>query len=479
MQFFETADLAKYCNDSLFTSKSMGVDGINIDWFKDHLESEFEIVQRKIADGSYNFSFYKEELILKGADSKPRQISIATIRDKLVLKGLQAVLKSEFADLLKNSDVQSKIRKVKGHLAEKKYDAFIKLDIKTFFPTIDHTILLEIIKLKISDEKILSLLEKAITQTTVSSDLPAKNRKHYANKIGIPQGLCISSLLAEIYVASIDKQHAHSDEYAYFRFADDILVLCLFDDCKKIGEGIKDDMLKIKLQTHDFKIQSEKSSYGQLKDGVQFLGYYFKGSLITVRPYSLDKIFRGINKVFLKYYKYSKAETEEEKIKQLYQKLNLKITGCVVDREQRGWLYFFSYINDQKLLFKLDAYVKKACKRFKAPYQAGEVKKFSRTYYELLNIEKSNYIPKFESTKNGKLKLIKKSDARSIEALMKLLVGFSSKDQKNVKLSDTKLLTKLPETKVVSDLNTDDEIENDTGLTFEDFVNINDDIDFY
>jgi tRNA A37 N6-isopentenylltransferase MiaA len=78
----------------------------------------------------------------------------------------------------------------------------------------------------------------------------------------------------------------------------------------------------------------------------------------------------------------------------------------VIKGKQYGWLYFFSFINDQELLYKLDAHVKRACKRFKVPYDQAKIKKFSRAYYELSKMETTNYIP---------------SDEREIKRLIRLL----------------------------------------------------------
>ncbi len=378
-------------NDGLSTTGSVGVDGISIQKFKKNLPKEIEVIRRKGSSGTYDFSLYKEKLISKGRDAVPRVISIPTNRDKLVLKALHLFNKQNFADMPQDESIHSKIGDIKKQINTGKYDSFIKLDIKNFFPSIRHDLLLAILRQTISDEIALELIEKAITQSTVA--VRDENRDKYQNKRGIPQGLSISSILASILLLDFDRKNGSQADYQYYRFVDDMLILCNKRDVDDICHNIKNDMEIIDLQIHDFSYNTNKSVHGSIADGFQFLGYMFKGNHISVRPSSLDKIYSGINRVFTKHYKYAK----ERDLDYLYFRLNLKISGCVVDGRQYGWLFFFSCINDEKLLFKLDAHIKRACKRFKVSYEPSRIKKFSRTYHELGKGERSNYIPCFSN----------------------------------------------------------------------------------
>jgi len=68
-------------------NQSIGIDGISKEKYDLILEDELDIIERKILNESFEFSYYKESLIIK-AMNKTRQISIPTLRDKLVLKYL-------------------------------------------------------------------------------------------------------------------------------------------------------------------------------------------------------------------------------------------------------------------------------------------------------------------------------------------------------------------------------------------------------
>lgn len=385
-QFFKETYNTHFKNKK---NNSVGVDGTTHDKFLENIDEEVRILVRKLLNSSYHFSFYKEKLVSKGRDSKPRVISIPTNRDKLLLKALQLFIKEAYKNYLAVSSIHSKINDIKQQLMKNKYNSFIKLDIRSFFDNIDHDILLALLYKKGISDLVYRLLEQAIKQTTVA--VTDSQCEKQSNEKGVPQGLSISGILADIYLLSFDIKHKKSGTYRYYRFVDDMLILCNKEDIKNLMQEIVSDLEAIGLEAHAAKKNSEKTAYGHLKSGFQFLGYQFKGSSISVRPSSIDKAYKGINKVFLKFHKYA----DEEDLDELYKRLNLKITGCIVNEKRYGWLYFFSFINDNTLLHKLDAYIKKACKRFDVPYDTDEIKKYSRAYYELKNIEKSNYIPKY------------------------------------------------------------------------------------
>ena len=74
-------------------------------------------------------------------------------------------------------------------------------------------------------KEILHLLKDAISQATLAK--PSGGKKSYQTK-GVPQGLSISNILANIYMAPIDCKYSKKSSYKYYRYVDDILILC---DC--------------------------------------------------------------------------------------------------------------------------------------------------------------------------------------------------------------------------------------------------------
>lgn len=377
--------------------QAVGIDGTSKEKFDEILDSELSLIQRKIENNTYDFSFYKQKLIVKSMN-KTREISIPTLRDKLVIKYLDFYIRDKFEEVTKNIlTAQQIIKEVKN--SKPKYDSFIKVDIQNFFSSIHHEILVNKLKSNIDDERILNLITKVITQSTVDVNTPLKQRIKYNNKEGVPQGLSISGLLSEIYLFDLVQKYSIKDNLEFFRYVDDILIFCKKSDIEEITKSLKSDFEDLKLTIHDFAINSNKSSFGNINEPFEFLGYKFEDKLISVRETSIQKMYANISKIFT-LYKNKKYFSKEEFIT----RLNLKITGCVIDGKKYGWISFFSLINDYTLLFMLDKFVEKSCKNFNINYE--EIKKFSRAIYEIKD-PNTNYLTYDLSTlKTSKTKLV-------------------------------------------------------------------------
>jgi len=246
----------------------------------------------------------------------------------------------------------------------------------------------------------LSLVEQAITQPTIDVSIKRKDRKLTVNNIGIPQGLPISSILSDIYMQELDKKYNKKNSIKYYRFVDDILMICSKYNVTKLEKSINKDMKDIKLIIHKFGDNKDKSFSGKISDGFQYLGYLFDGINISAREMSIDKLYTNINRLFTRY----KKSNDKDKLNTLYSKLNNKITGCYYNDTLYGWISYFSHINDMKLLFELDAHIENMCNKNDIKY-ARKVKKISRSYYEIKNI-KNSYIPSYTSALYAKASAI-------------------------------------------------------------------------
>lgn len=366
-----------------------GIDRINRSSFYKRHNDYIDIILRKVHDGSYEFSLYLEKLISKGQNKPPRLISIPTFRDKLTLKALYEVLSLTFGS--SSTFLHKTVSDVISEVKSKKYNAFLKLDVKDFYPSINHEILLGEIKKKVKKPEILSLIENAISRATI--DKPKKGIKKTVDK-GVPQGLSISNILANIYMALIDEKHSDAENYKYFRYVDDILVLCQIEDLKKIKRLIISDLDDLDLNVHTENGDSSKTTWGiisELGEDFDYLGYRFSPEVLSVRSDSIDRLRESIIK-HLTSFKFTNTSYREELLKWC---LNLRITGCVLNKTKYGWLFYFSQIDDKKLLHSLDLFIKKQMDRFCVKHLA--IKRFVRAYYEISEkFGKTNYIPNFD-----------------------------------------------------------------------------------
>lgn len=387
----------------LTASSAKGIDNINFDVYKSKVNENSNLISRKIKDGTYKFSNYAEKLILKGRNNKPRVISIPTIRDKVVLKYIQLVLKEQCEDI-KQSLPQVHIQEFKDNVAS--YNYVVKLDLKKYYDNINHNILEEILKAKGIDSNIIDLINKAITRPTINKyQLSNKRTKKERNTIGTPQGLSISNILAAIYIYEIDNTFKNKANVKYIRYVDDILILCDRKDAKLLREEITEKLMSVlKLEVHS---NGDKVYTHGLDENVDlcFLGYNYrlihdKFNGFTVKDENLFKFENSIVNIFTRFDS-DKRMSEEEFIF----RLNNKITGSIsrnVDtdstRESRyGWLFFYSQIDDYTILFRLDKLVSNLLNRFKrcSSIQKSRIKEFGIAFKEIkCNIRRTDYIHK-------------------------------------------------------------------------------------
>lgn len=151
----------------------------------------------------------------------------------------------------------------------------MKLDVRKFYPSIDHDILYEILQKKIKDKKLLALLKEII----YSAD-------------GVPIGNYLSQFFANLYLAYFD--HWVKEELKckfYFRYTDDIVVL---NDNK---EFLRTVLLSMKLYLRNVLKLELKQNYQIFpvnSRGIDFVGYRFFHTHVLLRKSIKVRLFRLI-----------------------------------------------------------------------------------------------------------------------------------------------------------------------------------------
>lgn len=388
-KYFTKKALFKIYKSYVRYKGAVGIDRINWRVFDPNLDSNIKIIRKKVHLGSYRFTNFREKLISRGADRKPRVLSIPTKRDQLTLRALYTILNNTYSDTLTGLHLHKIINDVKTAFLLKNYTSFLKLDIKDFYPSVKHDNLIKILRRKVRKKEVLNLIKDAIKKPIVSTFSSKKMEKR---EIGIPQGLAISNILANIYLQLIDKKHYSLNHYSYFRYVDDILVLCNGSDIESIKEALIVDFKEIGLQIHDESNENSKSESGPIHEGFTYLGYKFLADSISVREASIDSLRNSFLKIFTQY-KYS----EQKNINRLRWVINLRITGCIFNYTKFGWIFYYSQINDNSIFFKLDIFIKDLCKRYNVDINRLKPKKFVKAYFEITkNLRNTRYIQNFD-----------------------------------------------------------------------------------
>jgi retron-type reverse transcriptase len=357
----------------------------------------FEIISEKCLLGKYSYSPYKESLILKGKNKFPRILSIPTVRDRIVLAALMDYLQEIFPESVEHRTPNAFIREIKGSFAAiDRHTKFYRADIKGFYEHVNHELLMQKILSRVKDPRICMLISRALQNPTITE---GESQLGMINKIGIPQGLPISNLLAEIFMKDCDvafSQYASS----YFRYVDDVLFVN--PTVKYIFNSINryfDENLP------GLRLSREKSYGGTIqKDEINYLGHTIRNRCVSVKPMVLEKLIHSLAKICREIHLQEKniaprphfIKTDEEFYAYYEELLNEKISGIRYGGRLYGWIPYYKEITDLSLLYRMDKILKKLLDRYVMNASNMQINSFVKSYFDIIQKNGGSYIHDFD-----------------------------------------------------------------------------------
>jgi hypothetical protein len=261
---------------------------------------------------------------------------------------------------VKQADRSAIVRQLLTILEDGSPMYLLKLDIKSFYESIDPEILLN----KIKRDQMISKKTETILQSLF-------NHRKIKKIDGLPRGISISATLSELYMREIDRAIRNfNGVYFYSRFVDDIVIIS-FDKENKVLRQLKQYLRQNKLSLNDSK-QQELELDGKkntVLGGFSYLGYRFEITRkqvnninimlnkisVYIADVKMTKIRNRIVKVFLDYFKNSDFVLLKNRLKFL--------TGnCAIDKNKNGTLMvgnFYNYpeLTDMSMLKKIDEFL--------------------------------------------------------------------------------------------------------------------------
>ncbi|WP_162248077.1 reverse transcriptase domain-containing protein [Angustibacter sp. Root456] len=380
-----------------------GRDGVSVHAIRADLDAVTRYVSVRCRAGSYQFTTYRPRLLLKGAGKPPREISIPTVRDRIALRALTELLAETFPNCVGKLP-QTEVAAVAKDLDAGNFDSFVRIDVKNFYPSIDHEVLLRELATRIRSRAILRVVRRAIATPTA----PDRSARPTALlSAGVPQGLSISNPLAEIYMRSVDTTMASMSNVSYHRFVDDILVLCQASDAQAIDDACRLALGAIKLSAHP-SMAAGKSEIGLIADGFTYLGYTFSSAHVSVRLSSIVRLESHLASIYAKWRQEREGDavSADTALRRLIWHRNLAITGCIFQGVASGWIQYFRQLDDLMLLKRLDATVSRLSKRYSVP-KTPLPKTFMRAYWAIKHprSRSEDYIPNFDLYDVPKMRL--------------------------------------------------------------------------
>jgi len=270
--------------------------------FEINLEKEIFKLHRELKDRTYHHGPYSGFWI---RDPKLRRIHKATVRDRVLHHAVFRILNPIFEPtFIANSfscrigkgthkgmrKVAEMIRAKSGNYTRECFA--LKCDIRKFFDSIDHDILLRILEKKVVDKRMLWLLREIIESFTAS-------RPNLFDRHGVPIGNLTSQIFANIYMNEFDQfiKHAlHVKDYA--RYTDDFVII---SNDRKYLEYLLEPIREYLSHTLHIELHPHKILLRECKRGIDFLGYVILPHHIVVRKKTKQRVLRKLRERVAQY----------------------------------------------------------------------------------------------------------------------------------------------------------------------------------
>jgi RNA-directed DNA polymerase len=268
-----------------------GVDHVAIAMFEARLDENVRKLHDDLRAGTYQPQAIRRHYIPKPGTQETRPLGIPTVRDRVVQTALRMVLEPIFEhDFAEHSygfrpDLGCKdaLRRVE-HLLKEGYVFIVDADLKSYFDTIPHENLMALMGQKVSDGKVLSLIEGFLKQAVLDE------LHEWVPTSGSPQGAVISPLLSNIYLNPLDHLMAQ-EGFEMVRYADDLVILCRTpEDAARALERLQQWTASAGLTLHPTKTRVVDAR----TTGFEFLGYRFEDGTRRPRSKSLEKFKSAI-----------------------------------------------------------------------------------------------------------------------------------------------------------------------------------------
>jgi len=317
-------------------TKALGIDGISKDKYGQNLESNLQDLLTRLHKGTYR-PLAKRGTEIPKANGQMRPLAIASFEDKIVEWVLAKIISTIYEPIfIKHSygfrpkrSIMDAIKVFFCSLKDNKRPYVVEIDFTSFFNTVPHVRLLKMLKKRISDRRIISLVARLLQVGIMEKTGDIKQ-----NEIGTPQGAIVSPVLANIYL------HYALDEWfmkkqaprgaAMTRYADDA-VFCfeLEGDAKAFTQALNERMNSYRLILNEEKSR-QLNFHRKQKQAFSFLGFTFywgkdRGSRTQRLKVKTEQ--KRLDKKVAEYSEWVKENRHQMTTKDLWEATNSKLRG--------------------------------------------------------------------------------------------------------------------------------------------------------
>lgn len=323
-----------------------GVDGMKVEEMLPYLKEHSTEIVEAIRTGKYKPKPVRRVEIPK-PDGGVRMLGVPTVIDRMMQQALvqvlQPIIEPTFSDssfgFRPKRSAQQAIKRAKEYY-EQGYTQVVDIDLAKYFDTVNHDLLMEMLRRKIGSEAILRLIRQFLKSGVMENGMVK------ATEEGTPQGGNLSPLLSNIYLTEFDRE-LEKRGHKFVRYADDCNIYVksrraarrVLESCKEYLEG------KLRL-----KVNMEKSRVGSPLR-LKFLGFAFykmKGKTgIRVHEKPMKKFKEGVKQIT--------SRKRGKTITLVLQELKLYTTG---------WLNYYGIANLKTKIHSLSEWIRRRIRMY-------------------------------------------------------------------------------------------------------------------
>jgi len=314
-----------------------GIDQMTVGLFEQREEELLELIHEKLKAGTYRFKPARRALIPKEGTAKTRKLGIPVVMDRVVGQSINLAFREIFDPMFTKSNYGFR----KGHSQHQAirhvqqivldgYQWCASIDLASFFDELPHQLIFKLIRRKIADEGLVTLIARALKAGIMVDGEYRKTTK------GCPQGSPLSPMLSNIVLNELDWELERRG-HRYCRWADDFLILLRSErSAKRVMAGVA----KYLEEQLGLPINRDKSQVAPVKD-VAFVGFQILAGKIRVS-----------NKARVKF---------KNRVRELTKRNNPLSMHQIIEQLNeytRGWVSYFG-IQEFRMLFRdLDGWIR-------------------------------------------------------------------------------------------------------------------------
>lgn len=322
---------------------SAGIDGMTVDEMLPYLKEHREELLTALRNGKYKPKAVRRVEIPK-PDGGKRKLGVPTVIDRMIQQAIVQVLQPIYEPLFSDNSYGFRPKRSAHQAISKALEYYnegfkqvVDLDLAKYFDTVNHDILIDMLREQIKDERVISLIRKYLKSGVMIDGLVSPTTE------GTPQGGNLSPLLSNIYLTAFDKL-LESRGHKFVRYADDCNI---YVKSRRAAERVMANCVKFLEGKLKLKVNQQKSQVGSpLK--LKFLGFslYKTGKKAGIRPHgksikrfkdkireltsrkqarSVENILKGIKSYTTGWLVYYSIVDMESKIKSLNEWLRRRI----------------------------------------------------------------------------------------------------------------------------------------------------------